>query len=328
MSRWPRTDLIDPHGGGAKVNSTGTSVRWGGWGGVFCEMPTAACGAGGRGGGRPRRTDMSPRPARTRWSASHRGQTDRPAHFNHCIWTLKTCCPAQYQSAPTLPALPAIPVTPRVRPAPSCTPAPSHATPHSQPQGAAAPPPPPLPATSRRSAEPHSAALLDLPLWRADSTVLVGQQSLLHIHTPLYVHMFDALFAQSPCGPWYFGHVRLPGGSRNLGAAEWELCRQGSCAPHVGVLMEVNRAVRLEDGKLMVIATGVARIRVGGSACAFWGLGRGHCACAEGAGMGWGSQAGSVLVGVAEWGCCLVGTPGWRLVAPYTACFCCTVVAF
>lgn len=36
----------------------------------------------------------------------------------------------------------------------------------------------------------------------------------------------------------------------------------GSWAPLVGCLMEVNRAVRLMDGKLLVLATAVARIRV------------------------------------------------------------------
>ncbi|KXZ56908.1 hypothetical protein GPECTOR_1g819 [Gonium pectorale] len=103
--------------------------------------------------------------------------------------------------------------------------------------------------------------LADLPLWRADSAVLVGQQALLHIHTPHYVHLFDSLFASGP-GPWLFGHINLPAGSRNLGDPEWSLTAPESRAPRVGVLMEVHRAVRLEDGKLMVLATALCRIRV------------------------------------------------------------------
>ncbi len=74
--------------------------------------------------------------------------------------------------------------------------------------------------------------------------------------------MFDRLFASGP-GPWRFGHVYLPGGSRSLGASEWALAAPGSRAPTVGVLMEVSRAVRLMDGKLLVLATAVARIKVG-----------------------------------------------------------------
>ncbi|EFJ53167.1 hypothetical protein VOLCADRAFT_86177, partial [Volvox carteri f. nagariensis] len=111
---------------------------------------------------------------------------------------------------------------------------------------------------------PHlpSLSLQDLPLWRADSVVLPGQQALLHIHTPHYVHMFDRLFATSGGPGQLFGHLHLPAGSRNLGAAEWALCAPGSRAPAVGVLMEVNRAVRLQDGKLMVLATALCRIQV------------------------------------------------------------------
>ncbi|GIL50097.1 hypothetical protein Vafri_6393 [Volvox africanus] len=112
------------------------------------------------------------------------------------------------------------------------------------------------------SVTPPAPQLHDIPLWRADSVVLPGQQALLHVHTPHYVHMFDGLFASSPRGPWLFGHVHLPAGSRNLGAPEWALCAAGSRAPTVGVLMEVNRALRLEDGKLMVLATALCRIKV------------------------------------------------------------------
>ncbi|GLI63106.1 hypothetical protein VaNZ11_006010, partial [Volvox africanus] len=109
---------------------------------------------------------------------------------------------------------------------------------------------------------PPAPQLHDIPLWRADSVVFPGQQALLHVHTPHYVHMFGGLFASRPRGPWLFGHVHLPAGSRNLGAPEWALCAAGSRAPTVGVLMEVNRAVRLEDGKLMILATALCRIKV------------------------------------------------------------------
>lgn len=38
----------------------------------------------------------------------------------------------------------------------------------------------------------------------------------------------------------------------------------GTHAPLVGVLMEVTRAVRLMDGKLLILATAVSRFKVGG----------------------------------------------------------------
>lgn len=118
-----------------------------------------------------------------------------------------------------------------------------------------------LPPPSDR-AKAYSQALQDLPLWRAATGVVSpGSQALLHVVAPHYVHMFDRLFASGP-GPWRFGHVYLPGGSRSLGASEWALAAPGSRAPTVGVLMEVSRAVRLMDGKLLVLATAVARIKV------------------------------------------------------------------
>ncbi|KAG2492704.1 hypothetical protein HYH03_009117 [Edaphochlamys debaryana] len=120
------------------------------------------------------------------------------------------------------------------------------------------------PAAAFDASGPEAAALADLPLWRADSVVLPGQQTLLHVHSPAYVHMFNAMLLRAPARPWLFGHVRLPGGSRNLGGADaaWALCGPGSAAPTVGSLMEVHRAVRLEDGKLMVLATALCRIKV------------------------------------------------------------------
>jgi hypothetical protein len=71
--------------------------------------------------------------------------------------------------------------------------------------------------------------------------------------------MFDRLFSSPQ--PWVFGHLYLPGGSSNLGAEEYRL-ESGSQAPLVGVLMEVTRAARLMDGKLLILATATARFKV------------------------------------------------------------------
>lgn len=110
--------------------------------------------------------------------------------------------------------------------------------------------------------------LVDVPLWRPEFAVLPGGQCVLHVHRPHYLHMFDELLAApasalptSAGGPRVFGHLYLPGGSASLGAPGSELAA-GSSAPLVGVLMEVTRAARLRDGKLLVLATAVARFRV------------------------------------------------------------------
>lgn len=76
---------------------------------------------------------------------------------------------------------------------------------------------------------------------------------------PHYVHMFEGLFSRPR--PWQFGHLYLPGGSRNLGASSFELS-SGSRAPLIGTLAQVTRAVRLRDGKFLILATAVSRFKV------------------------------------------------------------------
>lgn len=76
---------------------------------------------------------------------------------------------------------------------------------------------------------------------------------------PHYVHLFEQVFAQPR--PWVFGHLYLPGGSKSLGAPSHALA-SGSKAPLVGVLMQVTRAVRLRDGKFLLLATALARFKV------------------------------------------------------------------
>ena len=112
--------------------------------------------------------------------------------------------------------------------------------------------------------DPGGLLLEALPLWRTEWAVLPGMQQLLHVLAPHYHHMFSALF--SAPRPWLFAHVYLPGGSRSLGD-EAAFLQPGSSAPLVGVVMRVTRGVRLRDGKLLLLATGVARCRVRGAHC-------------------------------------------------------------
>ncbi|KIY94102.1 hypothetical protein MNEG_13861 [Monoraphidium neglectum] len=114
-------------------------------------------------------------------------------------------------------------------------------------------------ACSSESPDRGGARIDDLPLWRVEYAVFPFSQSILHVHKPHYVHMFDRLFSSPQ--PWVFGHLYLPGGSSNLGAEEYRL-ESGSQAPLVGVLMEVTRAARLMDGKLLILATATARFKV------------------------------------------------------------------
>lgn len=145
---------------------------------------------------------------------------------------------------------------------------------------------------------PDAGGLLpDLPLWRPSCALLPGMQQILHIHAPHYVHMLEAIFARPQ--PWRFGALLLPKAAANatdLGApgaaAEAGSSSNssgngnssnglsmssvggnapplaadggGGDAPLVGVLLEVARAVRLRDGKLLLLATAVARIKARG----------------------------------------------------------------
>lgn len=84
-------------------------------------------------------------------------------------------------------------------------------------------------------------------------------QEILHVMAPHYVHMFEGVFSRPR--PWLFGHLYLPGGSKNLGAASYELS-SGSRAPLIGTLAQVTRAVRLRDGKFLILATAITRFKV------------------------------------------------------------------
>lgn len=124
---------------------------------------------------------------------------------------------------------------------------------------------------------------VDLPLWRVQWATLPGTQEVLHVHVPHYTHMFESIIAGDR--PWRFGHIYLPGGSASLGtpaaaihppsgpqlhtndsssAARSPEDVEAAGAPSVGSLMEIISALRLGDGRLMILAYGVGRIQVEG----------------------------------------------------------------
>ena len=102
------------------------------------------------------------------------------------------------------------------------------------------------------------ALLRDLPLWRVQWAVLPGFQEVLHVHVPHYCDALSRVLAGPQ--PWRFGHLYLPGGSANLGDPCYAL-EPGSQAPLVGTLMEVLQAVAFPDGRLLILAAGVARFK-------------------------------------------------------------------
>ncbi|KAK9815927.1 hypothetical protein WJX72_012088 [[Myrmecia] bisecta] len=107
---------------------------------------------------------------------------------------------------------------------------------------------------------PNEGQMEDLPLWRVQWATLPGLQEVIHVHVPHYTHMFERLMTEQK-SPWRFGHLYLPGGSASLGQPQYAL-QPGSQAPLVGVLMEVLSCMRYPDGRLMILACGVARFKV------------------------------------------------------------------
>jgi len=111
----------------------------------------------------------------------------------------------------------------------------------------------------------------ELPLWRVQWTEFPGYQNVLNVHVPHYTHMFRKLIYQhSP--PWYFGHVYMWDGSKNLGNPDYFLPQRldnGSLsqvdetyAPLIGTLMKITDYVVQEDGRLTLIVQGVGRFKI------------------------------------------------------------------
>lgn len=111
----------------------------------------------------------------------------------------------------------------------------------------------------------------ELPLWRVQWTEFPGYQNVLNVHVPHYTHMFRQLiFQHSP--PWYFGHVFMHEGSKNLGNPDYflpERLGNGTVsevdeeyAPLIGTLMQITDYAVQDDGRLTLIVQGVGRFQI------------------------------------------------------------------
>ncbi|KAL3930164.1 MAG: hypothetical protein SGPRY_001661, partial [Prymnesium sp.] len=96
--------------------------------------------------------------------------------------------------------------------------------------------------------------LRDVALWRVQWSLLPGFNQLLNVHVPHYTNMFSQLALSDPKVPRLFGHLLLPGGSKNLRDPRYALGQQNSQAPTIGTLMHMRAATPMPDGRLQVEA--------------------------------------------------------------------------
>ena len=102
--------------------------------------------------------------------------------------------------------------------------------------------------------------LEDVPLCRWSGALLPHSQLALNVWQPQYTHLFEELFATPE--PWYYAHVRLPGGAANLNNPAYDFCAPDCSAPRAGTLMRVASFCREADNRLSVVVQGVARCMV------------------------------------------------------------------
>jgi len=113
-----------------------------------------------------------------------------------------------------------------------------------------------------------------LPLWRVQWTELPGRSNVLNVHDPIYTNMFETILNRPK--PWYFGHLYVPNGSKNLRSGEYayELKNWRDDAKFlkekdpksrtavVGTLMQISDFRRLQDGRLCLLVLGLERFVV------------------------------------------------------------------
>lgn len=121
-------------------------------------------------------------------------------------------------------------------------------------------------ALPRPELQTKTGMLTNLPLWRVGWTEVPGRANCLNVHEGQYTHMFETIVNQGP-GPWYFGHLHLPGGfkmtrtgQRRFDLKSWReeikdkaRFQEPERSAVVGTLMRITDFRRLEDGRLCIL---------------------------------------------------------------------------
>jgi Lon protease-like protein len=118
----------------------------------------------------------------------------------------------------------------------------------------------------------NGGVMQNLPLWRVQWWELPGRTNVLSIFEPVYTNMFEEIIRSD--GPWYFGHIYLPGGSKNLRARDERLTlktwfeelrldtQTDERSAVLGTLMKITDFRRLEDGKILLLVQALERFVV------------------------------------------------------------------
>lgn len=137
--------------------------------------------------------------------------------------------------------------------------------------------------STRAEFDVSTGMIYSLPLWRVPWVEIPGRSNCLNVHEPLYTNMFENILRHSgteptSTAPFYFGHLYLPGGSKNLKSPDpkyrlrsWDGVdrRSSSSSPPdhdrsavLGTLMRITDYRRMSDGRLLLLVQAVERFVV------------------------------------------------------------------
>jgi Lon protease-like protein len=128
----------------------------------------------------------------------------------------------------------------------------------------------------RAALDPSTGILQHLPLWRVGWVEVPGRANCLNVHEGHYTNMFETILSGPE--PWYFGHLHLPGGTKNARSQQaqfelknwreelrdesrWEQSQTERSAV-VGCLMKITDYRRLQDGRLLLFVHPLERFVV------------------------------------------------------------------
>jgi Lon protease-like protein len=133
--------------------------------------------------------------------------------------------------------------------------------------------------STRAAFDTTNGMIYNLPLWRVSWVELPGRTNVLNVHEALYTNMFETIFhaahGATSTAPFYFGHLFLPKGSKNLNSPDpkyrlrsWDGAdRSTEETDHdrsavLGTLMRISDYRRMSDGRLLLLVQAVERFVV------------------------------------------------------------------